>query len=206
MSRLLMLKYLINIDLKIITCLIVIFLYLFDQKNEIKRIKGCMIDEIVKNLEKGKYLLEHIGDEVYADCSIAPYNSSIGNHIRHILDMFSCIFKGYESKIVNLTLRERNLNAETYTVYGIEYFDTIISNLKKINPLELETNIEVVDDLGCGCCTVKSTFGAVLAQAQSHAIHHYATVGYMMHILGVSLPINSFGVNPTTPKKVTVKK
>jgi len=165
-----------------------------------------MITSIIKNLEKGKYLLETINDETYSNKSIAPYYSSIGSHTRHVLDMFNSVFRDYNTGSIDLTKRDRNSNIETYTTYGLEYYNTIISELEKIEASNLEVVLDVVDDLGDGCCTVKTTLGAILAQCQSHAIHHFATIGYMLHCLDVCLPIDSFGVNPTTPKEQLVNK
>lgn len=165
-----------------------------------------MIEDVIKNLEKGKYLLENICDDTYTNKSIAPYHSSIGAHSRHILDMFHCVFLGFESQVIDFTKRERNTNVETYTAYGITYFNTIIGKLKNIEHSDLEIVVSVVDDLGSGCCTVKTTLGAILAQSHSHAIHHFATIGYLLHHLNVCLPCDSFGFNPTTPKKVCADK
>lgn len=64
--------------------------------------------------------------------------------------------------------------------------------------------IEVCDDMGLGSETAKYTLGAVLMQAQSHAIHHYASIGYLVYQVGIELPNSDFGFNPTTPKKVSV--
>ena len=53
-----------------------------------------MINAIEKNLERGIHLLNTISDAQYSDTSIAPYHSSIGGHMRHVLDVFSCVFDG----------------------------------------------------------------------------------------------------------------
>ena len=50
-----------------------------------------MIQAIIYNLQRGVKLLNAIDDEQYSDNSIAPYYSSIGIHMRHILDVFDCI-------------------------------------------------------------------------------------------------------------------
>lgn len=159
-----------------------------------------MVNEIVENLHKGRGLLVNISQENYCDKSIAPYYSSIGGHMRHILDMFNCIFIGYPMGVVNLTNRERNINVETIPDYGITYLDAIVNHIHNLKTSDLDLPIQIIDDLGGGTYSVTSTLGAVLAQAQSHAIHHYATIGYMMHHLGVVLDDDSFGLNPTTPK------
>ena len=55
-----------------------------------------MIPAITQNLNRGINLLNSINDQEYANNSTAPYYSSIGIHMRHILDVFNCIFQGIE--------------------------------------------------------------------------------------------------------------
>lgn len=159
-----------------------------------------MIDAIEKNLERGISLLNSISDEQYSDTSVAPYNSSIGCHMRHVLDVFSCIFKGLENNFVDFSVRERNLCAEQETSVGIEYFETILNQLKTIKEEDFNTPIKVSDDMGLGNVIANYTIGSALMQAQSHAIHHYATIGYLVYQIGIELPDAAFGFNPTTPK------
>ncbi len=163
-----------------------------------------MISDIIKNLETGKYLLENINDTIYSDTSIPPYYSSIGGHMRHILDMFYCVFRDFDAKNIDLTKRERNTNVEQFTVHGIAYCNQIIDSLSKVVEKDLSSKLLITDNSGSKCNTVEATLGAILSQAHSHAIHHFATIGYMMHTLKVELPIDSFGVNPTTPKKEVI--
>ncbi|WP_439128945.1 DinB family protein [Polaribacter sp.] len=164
-----------------------------------------MIEAIEQNLQKGIVLLQNINDSQYSDTSIAPYHSSIGSHIRHVLDVFSCIFNGLDNNLIDLTKRERNELAETKTSAGIVYFESIKEQLKKIKKEDLDKKIRVTDNLGLGNETVNYTIGATLMQAQSHAIHHYASVGYLIHQLNIKLPDNNFGFNPSTPKKSLAK-
>ena len=81
-----------------------------------------MIEAIEKNLFRGIKLLKLISDSEYSNLTIAPYYSSIGGHMRHILDVFDCIFDGLETSDINLINRKRNELAEQYTKNGIEYF------------------------------------------------------------------------------------
>ena len=158
-----------------------------------------MIDAIEKNLERGINLLNSISDEQYSDASVAPYNSSIGSHMRHVLDVFSCIFKGLENNFVDFSVRERNLDAEQQTSVGIEYFQSIIHQLKTLKEEDFKTVVEVSDDMGLGNVIATYTVGSALMQAQSHAIHHYASIGYLVYQLEIQLPDAAFGFNPTTP-------
>lgn len=160
-----------------------------------------MIEAIEGNLQKGIKLLTTISDETYSNTSVAPYFSSIGSHMRHILDVFSCVLNGYQDCTIDLTVRERNVLAEQKTNVGILYFDEIIKQIKAISNTDLAKEIKICDDLGLGKVTSKTTLSAALMQAQSHAIHHYASIGYIIYQLGIELPDAGFGFNPTTPKK-----
>ncbi len=159
-----------------------------------------MIEAIEKNLQRGIKLLNNISDEEYSNKSIPPYYSSIGCHIRHVLDVFSCIFKGLENNFVDFSVRERNECAEQQTSVGIEYFESIIHQLKTLKKEDFNTVIKVSDDMGLGNEIANYTIGSALMQAQSHAIHHYASIGYVIYQLGIELPDAAFGFNPTTPK------
>ncbi len=159
-----------------------------------------MIDTIIKNLTRGIQLLNCISDDEYNNTSIAPYYSSIGLHIRHILDVFDCVLVGIDSNNINLTNRKRNELAENFIKYGISYFEDIIQRLQLIETEDFNKIVAVTDDLGSGIISVNYTLGAILMQAHGHAIHHYASVGYVISQLGIELPEEDFGFNPTTPK------
>ena len=159
-----------------------------------------MIEAIEKNLTRGIQLLEYISDNEYSNSTIAPYYSSIGGHMRHILDVFDCIFEGLSSNEINLINRKRNELSENFTKYGIEYFERTLTTLQKLKVEDFNRIIKVTDDLGLGTVSVNYTLAAILIQAHSHAIHHFASVGYIISQLGIQLPDDDFGFNPTTPK------
>ncbi|MGJ8744380.1 DinB family protein [Polaribacter sp.] len=160
-----------------------------------------MIKTIEKNLQRGIRLLEAISDEQYANKTIPPYFSSIGCNMRHVLDAFNSIFNGLESGEIDFTARKRNTVCEKTTQDGILYFNNIISKLQTIDTSNFSTMVLVKDDLGSGIITINYTLESVLAYAHSHAIHHFASIGFIIHQLGIELPDADFGNNPTTPKK-----
>lgn len=161
-----------------------------------------MLEAIENNLKRGVKLLDNISDEHYSNTSIAPYYSSIGGHVRHILDVFDCIFDGLDRSEVNLINRKRNNLAENFTENGIQYFNEIINKLKVLENEDFDKIIKVTDDLGLGVISANYTLSAALIQAHSHAIHHFASVGYVISQLGIELPDEDFGFNPTTPRSI----
>jgi len=163
-----------------------------------------MIEAIEKNLNRGIQLLSQISDEQYSNTSIAPYYSSIGGHVRHILDIFDCVFEGIPFENINLITRKRNVLVEKYTSNGIEYFEEVKLKLNKLENTNFNKIVKVTDDLGLGAITENYTLASILIQAHSHAIHHFASVGYIITQLGIQLPDDDFGFNPTTPKQVKI--
>lgn len=159
-----------------------------------------MISAITHNLQRGVKLLNAINDNQYSDSSVAPYYSSIGIHMRHILDVFDCIFEGLETKKVDLSARKRNELAENKVVFGLAYFEETILKLEGLKKQNLDILVEVKDDLGLGVVTANYTLASALIQAHSHAIHHFASIGYIISQLGINLPDADFGYNPTTPR------
>lgn len=163
-----------------------------------------IIDASINTLQKTNVLLRELSDMHLCDNSTPPYFSSIGSHIRHILDFYDCIFS-QNNNIVDLTLRKRDKNAENNCNVALQYLESIISQLKK---LEYKDDMEliVVDDLGTGKIEIKYTMSSLLAQANSHTIHHYAIINYILQ--GLNLPINddTFGYNPTSPRNITMNQ
>jgi len=150
-------------------------------------------------LTKSKLLLSKLSDDKLCNEQIPPYYSSIGSHIRHILDFYSCIFNGLDSGIVDLTSRERDLSVEKSCDCARDYLDSILDKLESYNS---SINIvKVIDDLGQGKLAIDYTIDSLFAQANSHTIHHYAIINYMLDKLGVVLEDENFGLNPTSPKK-----
>tara|TARA_R110002073_G_scaffold40547_5_gene115084 strand:- start:194942 stop:195439 length:498 start_codon:yes stop_codon:yes gene_type:complete len=164
-----------------------------------------MIEAIEYNLNRGIRLLRTIDDNQYSDSTVQPYNSSIGGHMRHILDVFDCIFCGLDSKQIDLTARKRNELAEKKIAFGLAYFEEIVEKLTILKGRDLNQLVEVSDDLGLGKVNANYTLASVLIQAHSHAIHHFASIGYIICELGIELPDADFGYNPSTPRDIKLE-
>lgn len=160
-----------------------------------------LISSLESTLEKSLILLDNITSNVYNDMSIGPFYSSIGGHIRHILDFYSSIFNGLNEKKIDLTLRERDLKVERDIDYAKTKIKQILLELNTNIVSELQLNViyELTDDLGQGKVTVPVNLQAILIQANSHTIHHYAIISYLLYAYDIVIDDKTFGYNPTTP-------
>jgi len=165
---------------------------------------NIIIESSVYTLSKSKALLTTLTDNLLSDISVPPYYSCIGSHIRHILDFYDCILEGVSSEHINLTNRKRDKKMHNCCDYALINVERVIIGLKEVDGCKLINSYTVEDDLGLGRVKISYTLGAVLAQANSHAIHHYAIINYILDNLGISIEDDTFGYNPTTPKKITL--
>ena len=162
---------------------------------------NLIIESTLHTLQKSKTLLSLLTNEQLSDESVSPYYSSVGSHLRHIFDFYDCVLDAKENK-VDLTARKRNNEVEKDCDSAICYLNEIIDKLNQYTNQD-DKELVVIDDLGLGKVEINYTFSALLAQSNSHTIHHYAIINYILNGLNIKLEDDSFGFNPTTPKKIT---
>ena len=158
-----------------------------------------IVSVINQNLGNAINLIDTISEDIYIDNTVGPYYSSIGSHIRHALDFFDCIINGIQSNNIDLTARKRdevistNPDAAKNKIYEIQ------EQLVSFIGVNTDYLLHVTDNLGSGKETIMYTLESILAQANTHATHHYAIISYMLQTLGVETVIEGFGYNPSTP-------
>lgn len=158
-----------------------------------------IISSIHETLEKAVALIDAIDVETYKNDSVGPYYSSIGSHIRHTLDFFDCIIDGIDSNTIDLTARKRDETISIDKEVAKQHISQIKHRVLSYKDVNTDYLLHVTDHLGKGKVTVDYTLESILAHANSHAIHHYATIGYILNTLGIEVHVPGFGYNPTTP-------
>lgn len=161
--------------------------------------KRQIISSINHTLNSAVALLDAIDSKTYQDTSIGPYFSSIGSHIRHTLDFFDCIITGLDTNDIDLTARKRDEVLSTDKEVAKQHIYNLQETLTSYVDVNTDYLIHVTDNMGKGKVTVNYTLDSILCHANSHAIHHYAVIGYILDQLGVTIKIPGFGYNPTSP-------
>jgi hypothetical protein len=164
---------------------------------------NIIIQSTLKTLSKSKILLVNLTDDFLCDSTVSPYYSSLGSHIRHILDFYGCILNVSLAGEIDLTERSRNREIESECIKAEQYLNSIIDMLLKFE-CDMNDSILVFDDLGLGKVEMTYTYGALFSQANSHTIHHYAIINYILEGLNISINDADFGYNPTTPKQTSL--
>lgn len=147
----------------------------------IQSINHCLLQ--VKNL------LLQIEDKDYAMCCSELSNASIGEHTRHIIEMFQCLTNEYKSGIVNYDKRERNKLLETDTNFAVNQVNLLLSIIEKPNK-ELLLQQSGVDEI----ISLNTNYYRELVYNLEHCIHLQALIKVGL-VLNFDYPIDeNFGV------------
>lgn len=123
--------------------------------------------------------------------------STIGSHVRHILEFVQCLCEQYDADTVNYDLRKRDIAIETSLETACRNIETIINRLqpkdKKLQVVFTNYNGEVSH--------CETTFYREILYNIEHCIHHEALIKVALMEIGKLNCIDSnFGVAPSTIK------
>lgn len=125
----------------------------------------------------------------YACPCVHLNNSSIGEHVRHALEMYVCLADSYASGKVDYSLRRRDKLMETDPTIAIQTIG-IVEKLQAVPHLPLQV---IVND-----AAFISSFGRELYYCDEHLVHHLALIRAGLLELGKYEVPSHFGVAPST--------
>ncbi|MGF1741373.1 transposase [Vibrio profundum] len=167
-------------------------------KNSVNNVNPAVITGCIDTLQQGASFLAKLSEEEYTVIIKPHFISSIGEHFRHILDVFHAIM--HANHAIDYNQRRRGHEVERYRHSAEMELSGVIHWLKSKNEPELLTPVSVITEVSpCATksCEMGSTLGRELTFAALHATHHYALTKIMAGLLG-SPSDNSFGIAPAT--------
>jgi len=154
-----------------------------------------------RNLNDLRKVVQQIPPQEFSTRLDILSGSSIGQHLRHILEFYLCLLEGTKSDVVNYELRKRDLLLETDPVSTLRTIDWIITCLPSLDPdrhLTLAGTFSAESDQQL---LIQSTYGRELAYNLEHSIHHQALIKIGLRELQCPLSLDpEFGVAPATLK------
>lgn len=156
-------------------------------------------------LLQGLQLLFDLGDPTYSRVLESPYNASIGQHYRHVMEHFQCLLRGVRSGEVNYDARDRNLRLESEVTFASIATCDILRGIKNYNSDMLTRSCKVIHSVSYETSqptAIESNVGRELAYCTGHAIHHYAIIRLVCSQVGVNVP-KEFGFAPSTLKHMS---
>lgn len=150
------------------------------------------ITNVVSDLQQ---LLLQLTNEQYTAPSRFLSGATTGQHTRHIIELFRCLFAGYETGLVNYDRRKRDMETECSREKAQQLLAEVASSATWTDRLlVLETGIN-----GDGkVVTIPTSFARELLYNLEHTVHHMALIRVgIMELTDISLPVN-FGVAQST--------
>ncbi|MFC0771958.1 hypothetical protein [Terrimonas alba] len=142
--------------------------------------------------------LHQLSDAEYSQPSKILFNASIGQHVRHIIELFLCLEKGYETGVVNYEKRKRDYQIETNKGIAAELLKDIYHRIDRPN-IDLVMEAEDYEDSET-VIAIPSNYYREIAYNLEHTIHHMALIRVGINeVSAIQLP-QDFGVAYSTIK------
>lgn len=119
--------------------------------------------------------------------------ATIGQHTRHIIELYQCLLKGYAAGVINYDDRKRNKLYENDIHEAIEVIREIQNDLERPDrPLDIVCGTDDHD------VSIRSNYNREVLYNLEHCIHHQALIRVAL-ISGNGIEISDeFGVAPST--------
>lgn len=152
-----------------------------------------MIQQSVQTLEQLKIVLTQLPDGIYSKPCETLSGSSIGQHTRHVIELFQCLLKSYDSESLCYDDRDRDKTIETSIETAKRAISAIQNDLDKPNKA-----ITIKQQFSGDEVEVSSNYYREVMYNLEHTIHHKALIKVgIKSFCDMELP-HGFGVAPST--------
>jgi uncharacterized damage-inducible protein DinB len=161
-----------------------------------------LVRSVLQTLSQGEALLAQLADADYTRILPEAFNASIGGHYRHCLDHFRALLDAAADGDLNYDHRERGTLVENDRFAALNASRELRQGFESLDAGSLSRSLTVTCKTShtlAGSESAPSTVGREIMYCVAHAVHHYALIGFMANVMGLSLP-PKFGFAPSTLK------
>ena len=160
--------------------------------------KALLIDGCINCIEQCDQILTTVSQDNFTDSAMG--SSSIGAHVRHILDRFHCFFAGLAGASIDYDARKRdpqieqNVEAATFALASVARRIVQLQDASLCNEL-----ISVKESVlpSSPAVEISSTLERELMGLITHSIHHLAIIALLAKSFGHQMG-SDFGKAPST--------
>ncbi len=164
---------------------------------------------MIDNIKQGTFYILGQLNEAVSGLSVEKYTSkldilsgsTVGMHVRHILEFYQCVLFGVaKEENVDYDKRLRNIVIETDPVFAVEIIEAITFALNAMDD-DKPLNVVFTPGLSDEALITSSSLSRELCYLIEHTIHHMAIIkmAYFQNFTDCTLPEN-FGVAFSTIK------
>ena len=120
-------------------------------------------------------------------------NASIGQHVRHTVEIAQSLVNGYIAGEINYEKRKRDVEIETSRKYAAEMCDELVLLIDRG-----EKKLVLTEESGGEVLHIRTNYERELHFVLEHTIHHMALIKTGLKILKKDITSDSFGVAYST--------
>ncbi|MDG3085941.1 DinB family protein [Vibrio hannami] len=154
----------------------------------------------IEAIDQGLELFSVLSNENYVYKAKPYVDSSMGEHLRHILDLYHAVINESETGVIDYDHRRRGAHVERERMVGIKELTEIKIWLTKLSESELNRNVIILSEASISTqqvCEMTSTLQRELLFVGSHTIHHFALINVIAKHLKLDTD-ERFGYAPAT--------
>ena len=148
---------------------------------------------------QGLEAIDRLGAPHYTTPVAGCFNSSVGGHVRHVIEHYQAFLIAVETGELDYENRARDLGIETDVDHAIEALQRIDHVLKQFSATRAGDGMLRLTAETSESGVLVTSVARELEFLVSHTVHHYALIAVLAHAHGVFLP-SDFGVAPSTLK------
>jgi len=152
-----------------------------------------MFNSSIQTIEQFKEILSKLSQEDYVRPCAELSNATIGQHTRHLIELYQCLINGYDAAQICYDKRKRDTKIQEEIDFAIVQLCNVQKQLEKPNK-ELKVSYELGEDE----VFLESNYFREVMYNLEHAIHHHALIKVGINVMTTLELPESFGVAPST--------
>ena len=152
-----------------------------------------LIQSLKHNFSENIELLRQLTNDEYTQQNPELSNATIGEHMRHIIELFSCLIENYENGVINYDDRKRDIILQTDKSEAISTLKKYLEELNKPNK-----SLSLVHNCFSAFELLPTNYFRELIYNLEHSIHHQALIKVALHNLPHIKVADAFGIAPST--------
>lgn len=152
-----------------------------------------LVQSIKNNLTENIELLHLLTNEEFTHKNPELSNATIGEHMRHIIELFQCLLDNYEDGQINYDNRKRNLLLQTDKNAAISIIEKLITEIEKPNK-----SLALAHNYSSPIEVLQTNYFRELLYNLEHSIHHQALIKVALYNFPNIKISESIGVAPST--------
>ncbi len=151
-----------------------------------KKMNTCITGNL-ESIDQMITFIAGLNDAEYQYSAAPWFDSSIGQHLRHIVDLFLALKDRTSPDSINYDIRRRGSPIETIRKTGLVELSDIRQWMSNISEEDIKQEISVSTEVALSSQqteTFVSSFGRELCFASSHLTHHLAIMAVIAKMAG----------------------